>query len=61
MGSTTAHTEHQQDSWDAIEQYFTCISECSLLDGQCVIRCADVLREAEGHGESEESLLATEV
>ena len=44
MGSVEAHTKHRQDSWDAMEQYFTCISECSLLDGQCVTRCAEVLK-----------------
>ena len=38
------HTEQQVERWDAIEQYFICISECSLHDGECVTQCVEVLK-----------------
>ncbi len=38
------HTEQQVERWDAIEQYFICISECSLHDGECVTHCVEVLK-----------------
>jgi hypothetical protein len=30
---------------DAIETYFECITTCSLEDGECVTRCVEQLRE----------------
>jgi hypothetical protein len=30
---------------DAMETYFTCITTCSLDDGECVTRCVEELRE----------------
>jgi hypothetical protein len=33
-----------EGSWDAVEVYFNCISECSLDDGECVTRCVEELR-----------------
>ena len=35
------HTE----TWDAVESYFHCITECSLQDGECITRCLEVLKE----------------
>lgn len=37
-------TEQHTECWDAIEQYFICISECSLHDGECVTHCVEVLK-----------------
>ena len=46
--SSTAQTQMDQaqqvERWDAIEQYFVCISECSLHDGDCVTHCVEVLK-----------------
>ncbi|MFZ4565428.1 MAG: hypothetical protein ACOYMY_03115 [Prochlorococcaceae cyanobacterium] len=33
-----------EGSWDAVETYFNCISECSLDDGECVTRCVEELK-----------------
>ena len=41
---------HEQ-TWDAMETYFECITECSLDDGACVSRCVEALRQ----GDSQES------
>lgn len=30
---------------DAMEAYFSCITTCSLDDGECVTRCVEELRE----------------
>ena len=38
---------HEQ-TWDAVETYFECITTCSLDDGDCITRCVEQLREAEG-------------
>lgn len=42
--STMQHTEQHVERWDAIEQYFVCISECSLHDGECVTHCVEALK-----------------
>ncbi|MEB3166814.1 MAG: hypothetical protein VKO65_09120 [Cyanobacteriota bacterium] len=34
-----------EESWDAVESYFECITTCSLEDGECVTRCVEVLRQ----------------
>jgi hypothetical protein len=39
--------EHEQ-TWDAVETYFQCITECSLDDGECVTRCVEDLRVSDG-------------
>jgi hypothetical protein len=39
-----------EGSWDAVEVYFNCISECSLDDGECVTRCVEELRTPEAEG-----------
>jgi hypothetical protein len=33
---------HEQDA--AMDNYFECITTCSLDDGECVTRCVEVLR-----------------
>jgi len=32
-------------TWDAMESYFECITTCSLDDGECVTQCVEQLRE----------------
>jgi hypothetical protein len=45
-GPSEAGTGHQHHSTsDAMETYFSCITTCSLDDGECVTRCVDELRE----------------
>jgi hypothetical protein len=39
QGDTTNQT------WDAMESYFECITTCSLDDGDCVTQCVEQLRE----------------
>lgn len=39
------HHQHQQASHDPVEAYFSCITTCSLDDGECVTRCVEELRE----------------
>jgi hypothetical protein len=34
-----------EETWDAVESYFECITTCSLEDGECVTRCVETLRE----------------
>ena len=29
------------ESWEMLESYFTCISECSMNDHECVSNCPD--------------------
>jgi len=41
-----SHSGHE-NSWDAVETYFHCITECSLDDGECVTRCVEGLRAGE--------------
>lgn len=36
---------YQQSTSDAMETYFSCITTCSLDDGECVTRCVEELRE----------------
>jgi hypothetical protein len=45
-GLTNTGTDHQRQSTsDAMETYFSCITTCSLDDGECVTRCVEELRE----------------
>lgn len=41
-----AETHHEQ-TWDAVETYFECITTCSLDDGECITRCVEQLRDAD--------------
>jgi hypothetical protein len=45
----TDHSAHDH-SWDAVETYFHCITECSLDDGECVTRCVEDLRLSDETG-----------
>ncbi|MFO7629338.1 MAG: hypothetical protein R6W06_07450 [Prochlorococcaceae cyanobacterium] len=36
----------RDDSLDAMETYFECITTCSLDDGECVTACVERLRES---------------
>ena len=44
--SSGAATPHEE-TWDAVETYFECITTCSLDDGECITRCVEELRDAE--------------
>ena len=41
-----SEADHEQ-TWDAVETYFECITTCSLDDGECITRCVEQLRESE--------------
>ena len=41
-----SHSCHE-NTWDAVETYFHCITECSLDDGECVTRCVEDLRDGD--------------
>lgn len=38
--------DHEQ-TWDAVETYFECITTCNLDDGECITRCVEQLRDAD--------------
>ncbi|AII44523.1 hypothetical protein KR100_14315 [Synechococcus sp. KORDI-100] len=38
--------QHDQ-TWDAVETYFECITTCSLNDGDCITRCVEQLRDSD--------------
>ena len=40
-------TEQQEQTWDAVETYFECITTCSLDDGECITRCVEQLKDAD--------------
>ena len=39
-------TDHDQ-TWDAVETYFECITTCNLDDGECITRCVEQLRDSD--------------
>ncbi|MEB3185004.1 MAG: hypothetical protein VKM97_03875 [Cyanobacteriota bacterium] len=41
----TSDSQQHQASTDPVEAYFTCITSCSLEDGECVTRCVEELRD----------------
>ncbi len=43
MGSSDPH----EQTWDAVETYFECITTCSLNDGDCITRCVEQLRDSD--------------
>lgn len=43
--SQSGSHQHRQATHDAVETYFSCITTCSLDDGECVTRCVEELRE----------------
>ncbi|MDP6193263.1 MAG: hypothetical protein AB8A46_09175 [Prochlorococcus sp.] len=38
--------QHEQ-TWDAVETYFECITTCSLDDGDCITRCVEQLKDTD--------------
>ena len=32
---------------DKIDSYFECISSCNILDGQCISKCVEILKDNE--------------
>jgi|TARA_B100001063_G_scaffold83707_1_gene78075 hypothetical protein len=44
LDRSTAHGPHDQ-TWDAVETYFECITTCSLDDGDCITRCVEQLKD----------------
>ena len=46
--SSTSDVSHDHEqTWDAVETYFECITTCSLDDGECITRCVDQLRDSD--------------
>ena len=43
---SAASDQHEQ-TWDAVETYFECITTCSLDDGDCITRCVEQLRDTD--------------
>ena len=41
-----AQGPHDQ-TWDAVETYFECITTCSLDDGDCITRCVEQLKDTD--------------
>ncbi|WP_114994263.1 hypothetical protein [Synechococcus sp. UW179A] len=46
LNSANPTGEHEQ-TWDAVETYFECITTCSLDDGECITRCVEQLKDAD--------------
>ena len=46
-GSTAGAAASNEQTWDAVETYFECITTCSLDDGECITQCVEQLRDAE--------------
>ena len=46
LDHTPQHGPHDQ-TWDAVETYFECITTCSLDDGDCLKRCVEQLKDPE--------------
>ena len=40
-GSTAPGPAPHEQTWDAVETYFQCITTCSLDDGDCITQCVD--------------------
>ena len=45
MGMEASSQSVHNETGDALETYFECITTCSLDDGACVTRCVEQLRE----------------
>ena len=46
-GSTAPGPAPHEQTWDAVETYFQCITTCSLDDGDCITQCVEELRDAD--------------
>jgi hypothetical protein len=40
-------TGNHDQTWDAVETYFECITTCSLDDGECITRCVEQLKDSD--------------
>ena len=45
--SSSSKSGQNEQTWDAVETYFECITTCSLDDGDCITRCVEQLRDSE--------------
>ena len=43
-----ADSDQHDQTWDAVETYFECITTCSLDDGDCITKCVEQLRDTDG-------------
>ena len=46
LSSPNPAGDHEQ-TWDAVETYFECITTCSLDDGECITRCVEQLKDSD--------------
>ncbi len=46
-GASPNQTGDHEQTWDAVETYFECITTCSLDDGECITRCVEQLKDAD--------------
>ena len=46
-GSSVRGQAPHEQTWDAVETYFQCITTCSLDDGDCITQCVEQLRDAD--------------
>ena len=46
-GSSAPGQAPHEQTWDAVETYFQCITTCSLDDGECITQCVEQLRDAD--------------
>ena len=44
-GSELLSGLEEEDFIDPVDEYFACITTCSLEDGECITRCVEELRE----------------
>ncbi len=47
IASSMAPSQPLEQTWDAVETYFECITTCSLDDGECITRCVEELRDSD--------------
>lgn len=45
--ATADPSQQHEQTWDAVETYFECITTCSLDDGDCITKCVEQLRESD--------------
>ena len=47
LNQSQANAADHEQTWDAVETYFECITTCNLDDGECITRCVEQLRDAD--------------
>ena len=47
IASSMMSSQPHDQTWDAVETYFECITTCSLDDGECITRCVEQLRDSD--------------